>query len=102
MLDLTIRCLDFIPPYPELAALPAYKAYVADLPWISGFLTPPSIPITPMALDGGQGFVDHDPEFGTIVCSNLTKALEGKATVKQALDAAQAQVISQIVPKLTA
>ena len=102
MLDLTIRCLDFIPPYPELSALPAYKAYVKDLPWISGFLTPPSVPITPMALDGGQGFVDHDPEFGTIVCSNLTKALEGKATVKQALDAAQAQVISQIVPKLTA
>ncbi len=102
MLDLTIRCLDFIPPYPELAALPAYKSYVKSLPWISGFLTPPSIPITPMTLDGGLGFVDHDPEFGTIVCSNLTTALEGKKTVKQALDAAQKQIISQIVPKLTA
>jgi ABC-type glycerol-3-phosphate transport system substrate-binding protein len=102
MLDLTIRCLDFIPPYPELSALPAYKAYVKDLPWITGFLTPPSVPITPMQLNGGSGFVDHDPELGTIVTSNLTKALEGKATVQQALDAAQKEVIAQIVPKLTA
>jgi ABC-type glycerol-3-phosphate transport system substrate-binding protein len=91
MADLTIRCLDFIPPFPEMAKVPAFKAYLKDLPWISGFLTPPSVPITPMDMMGD--FITKSDEYGHIILTNFQGAINKKVTVKKAMDTAQKQLL---------
>ena len=92
MADLTIQCLDFIPPFPEMAKVPAFKAYLKNLPWIDGFLTPPSVPITPMDMMGD--FITKSDEVGTIILTNLQSAISGKATIKKAMDKAQSQMVA--------
>jgi multiple sugar transport system substrate-binding protein len=91
MADLTMQCLDFIPPFPEMANVPAFKAYLKTLPWIDGFLTPPSVPITPMDMMGD--FITKSDEYGTIILTNLQSAINKKKTVKQAMDQAQKELL---------
>jgi ABC-type glycerol-3-phosphate transport system substrate-binding protein len=91
MADLTMQCLDFIPPFPEMAAVPAFKAYLKTLPWIDGFLTPPSVPITPMDMMGD--FITKSDEYGTIVLTNLQSAINKKKTIQQAMDQAQKELL---------
>ena len=91
MADLTMRCLDFIPPFPEMANVPEFKSYLKGLPWIDGFLTPPSVPITPMDMMGD--FITKSDEFGTIILTNLQSAINKKSTVKQAMDKAQKELL---------
>lgn len=91
MADLTMQCLDFIPPFPEMADVPAFKAYLKTLPWIDGFLTPPSVPITPMDMMGD--FITKSDEYGTIILTNLQSAVNKKKTVKQAMDQAQKELL---------
>lgn len=90
MADLTMQCLDFIPPFPEMAAVPAFQSYLKELPWIDGFLTPPSVPITPMDMMGD--FITKSDEFGKIILTNLQSAVNKKSTVKQAMDKAQKEL----------
>ena len=91
MADLTMACLDFIPPFPEMTKVPAFQSYLKDLPWIDGFLTPPSVPITPMDMMGD--FITKSDEFGAIILTNLQSAINKKSTVKQAMDKAQAELL---------
>ena len=91
MADLTMQCLDFIPPFPEMAAVPAFKEYLKTLPWIDGFLTPPSVPITPMDMMGD--FITKSDEYGTIVLTNLQSAMNKKKTIQQAMDQAQKELL---------
>ena len=74
MADLTMACLDFIPPFPEMTKVPAFQSYLKDLPWIDGFLTPPSVPITPMDMMGD--FITKSDEFGAIILTNLQSRSE--------------------------
>ena len=91
MADLTIQCLDFIPPFPEMTKVAAFKSYLKTLPWIDGFLTPPSVPITPMDMMGD--FITKSDEYGTIILTNLQSAMNKKKTVKQAMDQAQKELL---------
>lgn len=91
MADLTMQCLDFIPPFPEMASVPEFKSYLKTLPWIDGFLTPPSVPITPMDMMGD--FITKSDEYGTIVLTNLQSAINKKKTVKQAMNQAQKELL---------
>jgi ABC-type glycerol-3-phosphate transport system substrate-binding protein len=92
MADLTMACLDFIPPFPEMTKVAAFQAYLKDQKWIDGFLTPPSVPITPMDMMGD--FITKSDEFGTIVLTNLQSAINKKSTVKQAMDKAQKELVA--------
>lgn len=92
MADLTMQCLDFIPPFPEMNKVPAFQKYLKDLPWISGFLTPPSVPITPMDMMGD--FITKSDEFGTIILTNFQAAINNKSTVKAVMDTAQTQLLA--------
>jgi len=92
MADLTMKCLDFIPPFPEMTKVPAFQAYLKDLTWIDGFLTPPSVPITPMDMMGS--FITKSDEYGHIVLTNLQAAINKKVTVQQAMDKAQTQLVA--------
>jgi ABC-type glycerol-3-phosphate transport system substrate-binding protein len=92
MADLTMQCLDFIPPFPEMTKVPAFNKYLKSLPWIDGFLTPPSVPITPMDMMGD--FITKSDEVGTIILTNLQGAMTGKTTVKKAMDKAQTQMVA--------
>ena len=91
MASLTIACLDFIPPFPEMAKVPAFQKYLKTLPWISGFLTPPSVPITPMDMMGD--FITKSDEYGTIILTNLQSAINKKSSVKAAMDKAQKELL---------
>ena len=91
MADLTMQCLDFIPPFPEMTKVAAFKSYLKTLPWIDGFLTPPSVPITPMDMMGD--FITKSDEYGTIILTNLQSAMNKKKTVKQAMDQAQKELL---------
>ena len=71
--------------------VPAFKAYLKTLPWIDGFLTPPSVPITPMDMMGD--FITKSDEYGTIILTNLQSAINKKKTVKQAMDQAQKELL---------
>jgi ABC-type glycerol-3-phosphate transport system substrate-binding protein len=92
MADLTMQSLDFIPPFPEMTKVPAFNKYLKSLPWIDGFLTPPSVPITPMDMMGD--FITKSDEVGTIILTNLQGAMTGKTTVKKAMDKAQTQMVA--------
>jgi ABC-type glycerol-3-phosphate transport system substrate-binding protein len=92
MADLTMQCLDFIPPFPEMTKVAAFQKYLKDLPWIAGFLTPPSVPITPMDMMGD--FITKSDEYGTIILTNLQAAINKKTTVKKAMDKAQTQLLA--------
>jgi len=92
MADLTIACLDFIPPFPEMTKVAKFQTYLKNLPWIAGFLTPPSVPITPMDMMGD--FITKSDEYGTIVLTNLQAAINKKSTVKQAMDKAQTELLA--------
>ena len=92
MADLTMACLDFIPPFPEMTKVAAFQAYLKELPWIEGFLTPPSVPITPMDMMGD--FITKSDEYGTIILTNLQSAINNKSTVKQAMDKAQKELVA--------
>jgi ABC-type glycerol-3-phosphate transport system substrate-binding protein len=92
MADLTMACLDFIPPFPEMTKVAAFQAYLKELPWIEGFLTPPSVPITPMDMMGD--FITKSDEYGTIILTNLQSAINKKSTVKQAMDKAQKELVA--------
>lgn len=92
MADLTIACLDFIPPFPEMTKVAKFQSYLKDQKWIDGFLTPPSVPITPMDMMGD--FITKSDEFGTIVLTNLQSAINKKSTVKQAMDKAQTELLA--------
>jgi ABC-type glycerol-3-phosphate transport system substrate-binding protein len=91
MADLTMQCLDFIPPFPEMTKVPAFQSYLKTLPWIDGFLTPPSVPITPMDMMGD--FITKSDEYGTIVLTNLQAAINKKKTIQQAMDQAQKELL---------
>jgi ABC-type glycerol-3-phosphate transport system substrate-binding protein len=92
MADLTIACLDFIPPFPEMTKVAKFQSYLKDQKWIDGFLTPPSVPITPMDMMGD--FITKSDEFGTIVLTNLQSAINKKSTIKQAMDKAQTELLA--------
>ena len=92
MADLTIQCLDFIPPFPEMNAVPAFKSYLKNQAWIDGFLTPPSVPITPMDMMGD--FITKSDEVGTIILTNLQAAMTNKTTVQKAMDKAQTEMVA--------
>ena len=67
--------------------IPAYDAFEKSLPWYNGFQTTNYV---------GEGDIFGDytfayAQFGNIIQGNLEKALSGTSTVKQALDASQAQ-----------
>jgi ABC-type glycerol-3-phosphate transport system substrate-binding protein len=70
----------------------AFQAYLKELPWIEGFLTPPSVPITPMDMMGD--FITKSDEYGTIILTNLQSAINKKSTVKQAMDKAQKELVA--------
>ena len=67
--------------------IPQYNAFEKSLPWYNGFQTTNYV---------GEGDIFGDytfayAQFGNIIQGNLEKALSGTSTVKEALDASQAQ-----------
>ncbi|MBM9477874.1 extracellular solute-binding protein [Nakamurella flavida] len=88
MADLTMRSLDAIPPYPELEQVPAFQAYLKDLPWLPGYQD--VTPVTPMDLMGD--FITASDEFGNIVLTSFQQSLSGGVPVAESMGQAQTQL----------
>jgi ABC-type glycerol-3-phosphate transport system substrate-binding protein len=81
-------CLDVIPSYPEILAVPGVKQWLANQPWATGYQDIVHVPFP----DVDGAFIAHDSEFGQIVTQNFQQALIGEVTVKAAMDNAQQQI----------
>ncbi len=77
-----------IPPYDLAAKSEAFRSFLADKPWVSGFQEAKQV--SPIDVMGDFAYVDD--QFGRIVMQNMQRALQPGGTVKQAMDAAQVQL----------
>jgi len=82
------KCLDVIPPFPEVLKAPGVKGYLDSLPWAKGYLS--INPVTPMDIMGD--FIGHNDEFGQILLTNFQQSLTSNVTVEQAMNTAQTQL----------
>lgn len=85
---LMMESLDTLPPAPEVAALPDFASYLADLPWAEGYQK--VVPVSPVELMGD--FINANDEFGNIVLSHFQTALNGDASIADAMAKAQVEL----------
>jgi len=90
MAQLMQRCLDVVPPYPEIWQEPSFKKYMAAQNWAAGYQEIVAVPFPNVMGD----FIDYNAEFGNIVSHNLQKALFSKWSIADAMDRAQQQAIA--------
>ena len=77
-----------IPPYDLAAKSEAFRNFLADKPWVTGFQEAKQV--SPIDVMGDFAYVDD--QFGRIVMQNMQRALQPGGTVKEAMDAAQVQL----------
>jgi ABC-type glycerol-3-phosphate transport system substrate-binding protein len=90
MAELMRRCLDVVPPYPELRDEPSFSAYLASQLWAEGFQEIEAVPYPDVMGD----FVAYDAEFGQIVSRNVQRALLPGVSVAEAMDRAQQEALA--------
>ena len=88
MAELMETNLYVIPPYDLAAKSEKFKAYLADKPWVSGYMEAKQV--SPIDIMGDFAYVDD--QFGRIVMQNFQRALQPNGSVKDAMDAAQKQL----------
>lgn len=88
MADLTIRSLDVLPPFPEMADVAEYQTYLEDLPWVDGFAA--IDPVTPMDLMGD--FINANDEFGNIVLTHFQESLDSGKPIAESMGEAQGEL----------
>ncbi|MDQ0473994.1 extracellular solute-binding protein [Labrys wisconsinensis] len=88
MADLMQTNLYVMPPYDLAAKSEAFKRFLADKPWVTGFNE--ARQVSPIDVMGDFAYADD--QFGRIVMQNFQRALLPGGSVKQAMDAAQRQL----------
>ena len=88
MAELMETNLYVIPPYDLAAKSERFKKFLADKPWVSGFMAAKQV--SPIDVMGDFAYVDD--QFGRIVMQNFQRALTPNGSVKEAMDAAQKQL----------
>jgi ABC-type glycerol-3-phosphate transport system substrate-binding protein len=88
MAELMETNLYVIPPYDLAAKSERFKTFLADKPWVTGFMEAKQV--SPIDVMGDFAYADD--QFGRIIMQNFQRALKPNGSVKDAMDAAQKQL----------
>ena len=88
MADMMMTNLYVIPPYDLAAVSPKFKQFLADKPWVNGFLQVSQV--SPIDVMGDFAYADD--QFGRVVIQNLQRTLNSSMSVENAMALAQTQL----------